>query len=280
MNGQCVDGATADAGNTPSDAGPGASDAATQPADAGPPLMDAGPTPVDAGAPQPGGDGSSPDQAALSCQELHRAYPNLASDTFYIDPDGNNGPIEPFEVFCGMEYDDGGWTQVARLFYRAEVWNAWDDPEGEPGSDRRSWGVPLKWFSNDDDGRDLEILIGVIPGGRRDYYIGPSYSDVPSAAWKPGTNVEETIGDGFDTRTAGREFERCEAEIWRRNERWSWAISRGTDGCAGWAGGGGFVIYGSDRSPEDAYSVWGLNAYGEGNRGATFQAVELFVRRR
>ena len=180
-----------------------------------------------------------------------------------------------------MEYDNGGWTHVVRLRYRGDVWNAWDDEEGRPGSDRASWGVPLKWFSNDRDGRDLEILIGVDPGRRGSYYIGPSYSDVPSAAWKPDVNIEESIGDGFDTRTEGREFERCQADIWRKNERWPWAISRGQEGCAGWAGGGGFVVYGrSDSNPRQAGSVWGLNAYGEGNQGAIFQTVDLYIRRR
>ena len=178
-----------------------------------------------------------------------------------------------------MEYDNGGWTQVARLNYGDQVWDAWSNSEGSPGG-RGSWGAALNWFSDDEDGRDLEILIGAVGTQQGGYYLGPSYSDVPSSAWQPGVDVEEVIGDGFDSRTEGEEFERCDAEIWRRNRLWSWAISRGEDGCAGWAGGGGFVIYGTRRDPEGAYSLWGLNAYGAGNRGAQFQAVELFVRRR
>ena len=168
---------------------------------------------------------------------------------------------------------------MARLEYGDRVWDAWSNTEGDVGR-RGSWGVALNWFSNDDDGRDLEILIGATGTSENGYYLGPSYSDVPSAAWQPGVDVEEELGNGFDYRTPGEEFRRCEADIWRRNQLWSWAISRGEDGCAGWAGGGGFVIYGSRRGADRAYSLWGLNAFGAGNRGERFETVELFVRRR
>ena len=263
--GVCVEGA-ADAGV------PAGSDAGVTP------VADAGP-PADAGITIPSGDGQSAETAAVSCQQLLVDYPDTESDVFWIDPDGAQGPVEPMQLFCGMEYDNGGWTQVARLNYGDQVWDAWSNSEGSPGG-RGSWGAALNWFSDDEDGRDLEILIGAVGTQQGGYYLGPSYSDVPSSAWQPGVDVEEVIGDGFDSRTEGEEFERCDAEIWRRNRLWSWAISRGEDGCAGWAGGGGFVIYGTRRDPEGAYSLWGLNAYGAGNRGAQFQAVELFVRRR
>ena len=58
--------------------------------DAGPgSTADGGTTqPVDAGTTPPvGGDGSSRDSAAVSCQALLAAFPNTSSDTFFIDPD-------------------------------------------------------------------------------------------------------------------------------------------------------------------------------------------------
>jgi hypothetical protein len=268
----CVAAESADAGPA---SGQGTDAGAPPASDAGaPPASDAGNVVIPVG-----GDGSSAELAAFSCQELLAAYPQTESEVFFIDPDGPEGPIEPVQLFCGMEYDDGGWTQVARLRYGGEVWDAWSDREGQATSSG-SWGVPLSWFSNDDDGRDLEILIGATGTQEGGYYIGPSYSDVPKEAWQPGVNVEQSIGDGFDFRTPGEGFRRCEADIWRRNRLWSWAISRGEDGCSGWAGGGGFVIYGSSRAADRALSVWGLNAFGDNNRGARFDAVELFVRRR
>ncbi len=267
----CVAGVCVDA--PVGDAGPG------QTADGGAVVPPIERVPVDAGVITPGGDGTTAESAAASCQDLLAAKPETASDVFWIDPDGADGRIEPMQLFCGMEYDDGGWTQVARLEYGDRVWDAWSNSEGDIGG-RGSWGVALNWFSNDEDGRDLEILIGATGTSETGYYLGPSYSDVPSAAWQPGVDVEQQIGDGFDFRTPGQDFQRCEAQIWRRNQLWSWAISRGEDGCAGWSGGGGFVIYGSRRGADRAYSLWGLNAFGAGNQGARFEAVELFVRRR
>ena len=276
--GQCVD---ADQVNQGTDAGPGGS------ADAGGNTggTDAGTAPSrDAGGgvitPRPGGDGSSRAQAARSCQDLLAAYPDTSSDEFWIDPDGEDGPAEPKELYCGMEHDVGGWTHVARVMYGDEVWDAWNESVGEAGSGNRSWGVALNLFSDSEDGQDLEIIVGAAETSQGDYYIGPIFGDVHRRAWQPGESVQEPFDDGFYFREEDEENERCEAGLWRRVDRWSWAISRGDSGCAGWAGGGGFVLYGSEREPENAYSLWGLYAYGSGNRGARFGAVDLFVRRR
>ena len=43
------------------------------------------------------------------CQELLAGDPTLASGTYAIDPDGPGG-AEPFDVFCDMSTDGGGWT--------------------------------------------------------------------------------------------------------------------------------------------------------------------------
>ena len=46
-----------------------------------------------------------------SCLALLTQTPGLPSGDYMIDPDGE-GPIEPFEVFCDMEFDGGGWTGI------------------------------------------------------------------------------------------------------------------------------------------------------------------------
>ncbi|MBM65337.1 MAG: hypothetical protein CMH55_03780 [Myxococcales bacterium] len=267
----------ADAGSSvvpPNDAGVGPA-----PEDAGqPPAADAGTVVVDP--PDPGGDGSRRDRAARSCQDLLANFPDTESDDYWIDPDGEDGPTDPVRLYCGMQHDVGGWTQVARLMYGDEVWDAWNDDQGSPGSGNRSWGVPLRLFSETEDGQDLEIIVAAAETSQGDYYVGPIYGDVHRRAWQPGEFIEEEIDDGFYYREEDGENQRCEADLWRRNEQWSWAISRGQSGCAGWSGGGGFVIYGSEQQPERAYSLWGLYAFGSGNRGARFGAVDLFVKRR
>ncbi|RYZ38096.1 MAG: hypothetical protein EOO71_25430 [Myxococcaceae bacterium] len=44
-----------------------------------------------------------------SCQELKQRAPSMPSGNYTVDPDGP-GSTEPFEVYCDMEKDGGGWT--------------------------------------------------------------------------------------------------------------------------------------------------------------------------
>ncbi len=47
-----------------------------------------------------------------SCLEIKQADPSAASGNYAIDPDGPGGTISPFQVFCDMETDGGGYTMV------------------------------------------------------------------------------------------------------------------------------------------------------------------------
>ena len=86
-----------DAANLPSsiDAGliTGTLDSSTLPASA------LAPTGADAGT------------AAVSCRSLLEDYPNTASGTHWLDPDGGSSH-DAFEAYCDMDYDGGGWTLV------------------------------------------------------------------------------------------------------------------------------------------------------------------------
>ena len=88
------------------------------------------------------GDGSSAEQAALSCEFIASEMPDAASGTYWLNPIG--GGIEhAFRVFCDLESEDGPWTLVLKIDgtqttfkYSSPLWINHDNhaPENpEPG---------------------------------------------------------------------------------------------------------------------------------------------------
>ena len=48
-----------------------------------------------------------------SCATILSNGYSRGSDVYIIDPDGSSGTIQPFNVYCDMVNDGGGWTLIA-----------------------------------------------------------------------------------------------------------------------------------------------------------------------
>jgi cysteine-rich repeat protein len=222
-------------------------------------------------------DGRDEAAAALSCRHLRRDHPELPSSGYWIDFDGVGG--EPaVQLFCELGLDGGGWTHMAHLNRGDQLWDAWAVAQARPGS-VAAWGLPIQLLVQDDPrGEDLEYFLAVRGTFAGSLVHSPYYTGLRAGAWNPQPVFEVFDPDGFIFRSPGIDAEVCDEPLWHRTEAWNWAAARGEFGCAGWSAGDGFIIHGSEEAPETAETIWGMRLFGAGNRGAQFDAIDLYVR--
>ena len=70
-------------------------------------------------------DGSSPSCSAVSCKQIYNGGLGWSNGLYWLDPDNTN----PFEAYCDMLDDGGGWTLIMRAIndqfsYESSMWTS------------------------------------------------------------------------------------------------------------------------------------------------------------
>ena len=89
------------------------------------------------------------------CSDILLANPSATDGVYNIDPDGDGGSA-PFDVWCDMTTDGGGWTVV----FQSSDPSIWRTDNGTPGTGEWSHNFYVKRFPMD------EVLLHDLKGHR------------------------------------------------------------------------------------------------------------------
>ncbi|MDO9022830.1 MAG: fibrinogen-like YCDxxxxGGGW domain-containing protein [Deltaproteobacteria bacterium] len=105
----------------------------------------------------------------VSCAAIHARFPALASGVYSIDPDGAGAGAAPFDAYCDMTTEGGGWTLVATAHNSALA-----------VADTRRWNTEAVFTD--------ASTFGTVTARATDDYKSPGWNTVPGADFLVQTN--------------------------------------------------------------------------------------------
>lgn len=134
-----------------------------------------------------------------SCNDIKIANPGAASGVYEIDPD-QDGPNPPFNVYCDMASEGGGWTMVMkidgnsnRFVYHSAYWEN-DDLYNEGSTNMDPADAKFRSFTT-------------VPFNQ--IRIGMKRTDCCSTHWitigKTANNLKEVMKGGYQPTSMGRQ---------------------------------------------------------------------------
>jgi len=139
-----------------------------------------------------GYSGAMCDTYPTSCKDIHAANGALGNGQYMIDPDGAGG-VDPFNAYCDMTTDGGGWTIVASYTGAAG--------EKELTSDTESGGNPLT-FGHYNTNRAKKMALAAIATESLFFKSGGKYVKLNAPFVDSGLNTANTHVHKSGTLTA------------------------------------------------------------------------------
>jgi hypothetical protein len=142
------------------------------------------------------GSGGSPNINA-SCLTLFESDSTIASGVYDLDPDGPGGE-DPFQAFCDMEHEGGGWTLVLKI----------DGEENTFDHDEDLWTNADTYRPNEADFDDREAkLASFATVGFKEVALGMRALDSKTVRWiqieKPASSLLAVMAGGYQPTTVG-----------------------------------------------------------------------------
>jgi len=134
------------------------------------------------------------------------ACANSKDGVYWIDPDGSTGSNQPFQVFCDMTTDGGGWTLIATgassapsLRYNSTIWTSTTTTTVNDTDFTLNTGDKIYRSFYETGGKELRITTTspTIFDQRHEYFYRPTASTSFKSSYNDGNWKSDAVGKAW-----------------------------------------------------------------------------------